>query len=114
MWMIEKTEMAAGERGDVVITIRDLAEARDELDVKKTDLNLTEAKVIIEGKSTSVEKANKESITVKAPSGLGEGPWTIVVITKSDKILDVLNYDPKEKKFLELEAEILEEEEAEK
>jgi hypothetical protein len=60
--------------------------------VTETELNLTKAKVMIEGKPAEAVEAGEGSIEVEVPPGLGDGPLIIVVTTEGGKIVDVLSY----------------------
>ena len=81
----------------------DLGKSAGRLGIKAADLKLVAngeptVNVLVAGVPVEA-KPHQGKITVSPPPEVGEGPWTIVVTTKTDKIIDILAYDPKEKKF---------------
>jgi hypothetical protein len=77
----------------ITISRADLADPNTELNVTEAELNLTKAKVIIDGEPAEVVEAGEGTIVVKVPPGLGDGPLIIVVTTEGGKIVDVLTYE---------------------
>jgi hypothetical protein len=57
-------------------------------------------KVLIDGALAEITEAKAGFIKVKTPPA-GDGPWTLVVTTHDNKILDLLEleYDPKNETF---------------
>jgi hypothetical protein len=88
---------------DIELKPEDLAERAGRLGIKAADLKLVAhgeptVNVLIAGVPVQA-KPHEGKITLSPPPEVGEGPWTVVVTTKTDKIIDVLAYDPKGKKF---------------
>ncbi len=64
-----------------------------EFGITEKDRDLSEAKVLIEGMEATRLGEDKDAITVRDPSDGGhDGPLQIVVTTKSDKVVGILNY----------------------
>ncbi len=77
----------------LVIRRDDLPKADREFDITEKDRDLTEAKVLIEGMPAVRVQGGEESVTVTGPSHVGHnGPLQVVVTTKSDKPVGILNY----------------------
>jgi L-aminopeptidase/D-esterase-like protein len=77
----------------ITINRGDLADPNAEFNVTEAELNLTNAKVMIDGELAEVVEAGEQSIVVKVPPGLGDGPLIMVVTTEGGKIVDVLTYE---------------------
>jgi hypothetical protein len=93
----------------------DLGESAGRLGIKPADSNLVDndevnVKVLVAGvpaKATLDKSTGK--VTVTPPPEIGDGPWTIVVTTKTDQVINILAYDPKEKN-LHIPVDIIEDE----
>ncbi len=77
----------------IVILRDDLPKVDLEFGITEKDRDLSEAKVLIEGKPAVRLRGDEDSVTVRAPSDVDhEGPLQIVVTTNSDKPVGILNY----------------------
>jgi len=77
----------------IVILRDDLPEADLEFGITDKDRDLSEAKVLIEGIPAVRLSGGEDSVTVRVPSDRDDdGSLQIVVTTKSDKPVGVLNY----------------------
>jgi hypothetical protein len=98
---------------EIELSPKDLGQRADRLGVTPEDLKLVEngevhVNVLVAG--IPVDARLKDGkVKVTPPPAIGDGPWTIVVTTKTDKIINILAYDPK-KKTLHTPVDILDEE----
>jgi hypothetical protein len=78
---------------EIVVRSADLPKVDREFGITEQDRDLSEAKVLIEGKEAKRLKGDKDSVTVITPiDGEHPGPLQIVVTTNSNKPVGVLNY----------------------
>jgi hypothetical protein len=78
---------------EIVVRRDDLPKVDREFGITEEDRDLSEAKVLIEGKEAERLGGDKDWVTVSAPAdGDHDGPLQIVVTTISDKPVGVLNY----------------------
>ncbi len=87
----------------IELSLKDLGERADRLGVTPADLKLVDngeahVNVLVAGLPVGA-KPHQGKVTVSPPPEVGEGPWTVVITTKTDKIINILAYDPKEKKL---------------
>jgi hypothetical protein len=88
----------------IIIDKSDLGPADDEFDITDDDLKLFDTKenvslvnVFVDGHLVDPTTISEKSITVKRPFTSGSESSTIVVTTKSEKILNVLKYNENKK-----------------
>jgi hypothetical protein len=91
---------------EITISKADLGPEQPEVDIVKDDLELFDAdrktvrvKVFVDGELADVAKVTDTSISAKVPPRPDEGMLSVVATTQHDKIIQVLEYDPKEKKI---------------